>query len=167
MSMYSTSVPVFIHVLTNLSAILEIGEAYARDRKIDEAVMTSLRLTADMFPLSRQVQIASDVAKGGGARLAGMESPGFEDNETTFAELQSRIQRTIAFLEGLSADDFQGAEDRTIAFKAGPYELTFKGDAFLTRWALPNLYFHVTTAYNILRDNGVQLGKMDYLGSVQ
>ena len=117
-----------------------------------------------MFTLARQVQIACDVAKGCGARLSDTEAPKHEDTETTFEELQARIQKTIAFLETLSADSIDGTEAKDIQIKAGPYELQFTGADFLNKWALPNLYFHITTTYSILRHNGVEVGKMDYLG---
>ena len=162
--MYDTSVPVFIHFLNSLSAILKKAEAHCAAKKIDPAVMLGLRLTPDMFPLSRQVQIASDAAKGAGARLAGIEVPSFPDEEKTFEELEARIARTIAFLKGLDKKQFEGAEARSIALKAGGREMTFEGGAsFLETWAKPNFFFHLTTAYAILRQGGVELGKRDYL----
>lgn len=164
MSMYSSSVPVLVHFLNNLSAILDKGEAFAKEKEIDQLVLTAARLAPDMFPLSRQVQIASDVAKGCGARLSGTEAPSYEDTEITFVELQARIKKTISFLEGIPADSIEGTEDKEIKFKAGPYELEFTGAEYLHRFVLPNLFFHITTAYNILRHNGVAVGKMDFLG---
>ncbi|MDC1527903.1 DUF1993 domain-containing protein [Gammaproteobacteria bacterium] len=164
MSMYTSSVPVAIHFLGNLSKILEKAQAFCEEKKIEPTVLTSARLAPDMFTLARQVQIACDVAKGCGARLSDTEAPKHEDTETTFEELQARIQKTIAFLETLSADSIDGTEAKEIHIKAGPYELEFTGADFLNKWALPNLYFHITTTYSILRHNGVEVGKMDYLG---
>jgi hypothetical protein len=165
LSMYSSSVPVFKHFLTSLSNILKKGAEYAAEKKIDEKVLTQARLFPDMFALARQVQIASDVAKGCGARLAGVEVPSFPDTETTFEELQERITKTIAFLDSLPEEAINGTEQKQITLKAGPRELEFVGDFFLRQWALPNLFFHVTTAYNILRHNGVPVGKLDFLNN--
>jgi len=164
MNMYTASVPVAIRSLNNLSALLEKGEAFCEEKGIEGTVLTSARLAPDMFDLARQVMIACDVAKGCGARLSGTEAPKHEDNQATFAELQERIARTIAFLETLTADSVDGSEGKEITFKAGPYELEFTGGSYLNTFALPNLYFHVATAYNILRHNGVAIGKMDFLG---
>lgn len=164
LSMYSSSVPVLLHFLKNLSAILKKGADYAVEKKIDEKVLTGARLYPDMFPLTRQVQIACDVAKGCGARLAGMDVPKYEDNETTFAELQARVEKTMEFLKSLPAEKIDGTEKKQVKITAGPRELEFVGDFFLRNWALPNVYFHITTAYNILRHNGVAVGKMDFLG---
>lgn len=164
LSMYSSSVPLFIKYLNNLSAILKKGEDHAAERKIEDRVLTGARLFPDMFPLSRQVQIACDTAKGCGARLAGGEMPSFEDKETTFAELRERVAKTVAFLQSLPEEKFADCEAREIKLKAGPYELEFIGVDYLTTWALPNFYFHLTTAYNLLRHNGVPVGKMDFLG---
>lgn len=163
LSMYSSSVPVFLHYLKSLSNILKKGADYAAEKKIDEKVLTGARLYPDMFPLTRQVQIACDVAKGCAARLAGIEIPKFEDVETTFAELQARIDKTVSFLKAVSAEQIDGTEQKQIKLQAGPRELEFVGDFFLRNWALPNVFFHVTTTYNILRHNGVPVGKMDYL----
>ncbi len=164
MSMYTSSIPAAIKCLNNLSAILAKGAAFCEEKGIDGTVLTSARLAPDMFPLARQVQIACDSAKGCGARLSGTESPKHEDNETTFDELQARIKKTVAFLETLKPESIEGTEDKEIKFKAGPYELEFTGQSYLCTFVLPNLYFHTTTAYNILRHNGVAIGKMDYLG---
>lgn len=164
LSMYSSSVPVFLHYLKNLSVLLKKGADYAAEKKVDEKVLTGSRLYPDMFPLSRQVQIACDVAKGCGARLAGVEVPKYEDNEVTFSELQARIDKTVNFLNTLSASQIDGSEQKQIKLQAGPRELEFVGDYFLRNWALPNVFFHITTTYNILRHNGVAVGKMDYLG---
>jgi hypothetical protein len=162
--MYSSSIPVFLHYLKNLSNLLKKGAEYAAEKKVDEKVLTGLRLYPDMFPLSRQVQIACDVAKGCGARLAGVEVPKYEDNEVTFSELQARIDKTVNFLNTLSASQIDGSEQKQIKLQAGPRELEFVGDYFLRNWALPNVFFHITTTYNILRHNGVPVGKTDYLG---
>lgn len=164
LSMYSSSVPVFLHYLKSLSAILQKGAEFAAEKKIDEKVLTSARLYPDMLPLTRQVQIACDVAKGCGARLAGMEVPKYDDNETTFEELQARIEKTINFLKTIPEDKINGTEQKQVKIQAGPRELEFVGDFFLRNWALPNVFFHITTTYNILRHNGVVVGKMDFLG---
>ena len=167
MNMYDSSVPVFTHFLHSLSAILKKAEAHCVAKKIDPSVMLNLRLAPDMFALTRQVQIASDAAKGAGARLAGVAVPSFPDDEKTFEELQARIGKTIAFLSGLSKAQFEGAESRAISLKAGGREMNFTGFAYLETWAKPNFYFHATTAYAILRQGGVELGKSDYLAGGQ
>ncbi len=167
MNIYDASVPVFIHFLTSLSVILRKAEAHCAARKIDPVVLLQARLYPDMFALTRQVQIASDAAKGAGARLAGIPVPSFADEEKSFEELQGRIARTIEFLAGLNREQFAGAETRAISIKAGGRELNFTGAAFLETWAQPNFYFHVTTAYAILRHNGVELGKPDFLAGGQ
>jgi len=164
-SMYDNSVPMIIRALRNLSGILAKGASFAEEHGIDEKVMTGYRLYPNMFPLSRQVQIASDVAKGAGARLAGVEPPSFADEEATYAELQARIDRTVEFLESLTADQIDGSEAKEIVLKAGEQEFKFTGLDFLHGFALPNIYFHITTAYNIFRHVGVDLGKMDFLGA--
>ena len=163
-SMSNTSIGICRKMLGNLSHILAKGEASATARKIDPLVLTSDRLAPDMFPLTRQVQIACDASKNGLARLAGIEPPKFDDTEKTFAELQERIAKTIAFIDSVNPAQIDGSEDKEITFPAGPErKLTMKGHAYLTTWMLPNLFFHVTTAYAILRHNGVDVGKMDYL----
>lgn len=164
-SMHQASVPVFVHVLKNLATILVKGAAHAEAKKIDPAVLVQSRLFPDMFALVRQVQIASDSAKGGAARLAGVEPPPFEDNETTFAELIARANKTIAFLETLKPEQFDGSEDKTVTWTTRSGTKEMQGLPYLLRHVLPNLYFHVTTAYNILRHNGVELGKKDFLGN--
>ena len=165
LSMYQASVPVFVRQLKALSTLLAKGEAFAAEQGIAPADLIDARLAPDMHPLARQVQIASDSAKGVG-RLAEAEVPSFPDTETSFAELQARIANTIAFIEGLPADAFEGSETRTVVLKAGGRELSFTGETFLLHVALPNFLFHVTTAYAILRHKGVALGKMDYLGGM-
>jgi hypothetical protein len=162
--MYDVSVPVFIHFLNSLSAMLKKAEAHCAARKIDPSVMLGLRLAPDMFPLSRQVQIASDNAKGAGARLAGIPVPSFADEEKSFEDLQGRIARTIDFLTSLKKEQFDGAEARAVSLKAGGREVSFGGgSAYLETWAKPNFFFHLTAAYAILRQAGVELGKPDFL----
>ena len=164
LTMYDFSVPPLKRTLKNLAHILKKGEEYAEAKKIEPSVLMNSRLFADMFPLSRQVQIATDMSKGGVARLAGVEIPKYEDTETTFSELQSRISKTLAFIDSIQSAQLMGAETRDIHITARNVELTFKGQDYLLNWVLPNVYFHVTTAYNILRHNGVELGKPDFLG---
>lgn len=163
-SMYQASVPTFIHMLGNLSAILEKAVVYAEAKKIDPAVLVNGRLAPDMFPLSKQVQIATDGAKGCAARLAGLEPPRYEDNERTFPELVARIRKTIDFLATLTPEQIDGSEEKTITLKFHETTKTFAGMPYLLNYVLPNLYFHTTTAYAILRHNGVEIGKQDYLG---
>jgi len=163
--MHSCSIPYFVRALSNLSAILKKGAAHAEEHELDPAVLVAARLFPDMFPLSRQVQIACDVCKGAAARISGVEAPSHEDNEATFEELQERIDKTIGFLNSLPAEKIDGTEEKAINFQAGPYNLDFTGATYLSLWALPNIYFHVTTTYNILRHNGVVLGKIDYVGA--
>lgn len=165
LTMYDASVPVFIRTLGNLSAILEKGAAYAAAKKIDPSVLVNGRLAPDMYPLSKQVQIATDMVKGCSARLAGLEVPSYEDNESTFADLQARIAKTIAFMQTVSAEQINGSEGRTITLKLRGNEVNFLGQPYLLNFVLPNLYFHVTATYAILRHNGVDLGKLDFLGS--
>ncbi|MEX0962839.1 MAG: DUF1993 domain-containing protein [Pseudohongiellaceae bacterium] len=164
LTMHSSSIPCFIRSLNNLSAILTKGAEHAAEKEIDPTVFVTSRLFPDMFPLSRQVQIACDVCKGAAARISGVEAPSHEDNESSFEELQERITKTITFLESVPADKIDGTEDKHIKMQAGSFELDFTGATYLSMWALPNLYFHVTTTYNILRHNGVELGKIDYVG---
>ena len=166
-SMYDISVPAVINTLESMSAVLDKAIAYCAAKKIEQTVLTSYRLTPDMFPLSRQIQIMTDGVKGMGARLTGTEVPSFPDTETTFDELKARIAKTVAFLKGLKAEQFKDSETRDIALKAGPTELKFKGLAYVTTFVLPNLYFHATTTYAILRHVGVDIGKRDYLGNIQ
>lgn len=163
-NLYSASIPVFIRALRNLAGILEKGDAFVIDHGMDEKVVTGWRLYPNMFPLTRQVQIACDVVKGAGARLAGVDIPSYPDNEASFAELRARVEKTISFLNTLQEGQFAGAAEKQIKLKAGTQELEFRGDSYLQFWVLPNLYFHVTTAYNLLRCVGVELGKGDFLG---
>ena len=166
LSMYESSIPVFVRNLNNLSAILKKGADHAKEREIDESVFVAARLYPDMFPLSRQVQIACDVVKGAAARLSGIEAPKYEDNETSYEELYTRISNTVNFLDSLPEDKINGTEEKQIKMQAGPFELEFTGKDYVLTWAVPNLYFHVVTSYNILRHNGVDVGKMDFLGAV-
>lgn len=166
LSMYQASVPVFVRMFGNLSAILDKAAAFAEARKIDPSVLVNARLAVDMLPLSKQVQLASDAAKGAGARLTGSDVPSFADSETSFPELRTRIAKTVEFLRGLDAGQFDGSDSRDIVLKLKNGEMTFKGDAYLLNFVLPNFYFHLTTAYAILRHNGLDLGKMDYLGAL-
>jgi hypothetical protein len=152
-------------MLGNLSAILDKGAAFAEMRKIDPSVLVNARLAPDMLPLSRQVQIASDGAKGCAARLAGVEVPSYPDTETTFPELQDRIARTLEFLKTIAASQVDGSEERPVSLKFGGTPINLRGQDYLLTFALPHVLFHVTTAYDILRHNGVEIGKMDYLGS--
>lgn len=164
LTLHDVSVPVFSRTLRALDAVLAKAEAHAEARKIDQAVFLQARLAPDMFPLTRQVQIAADFAKGASARLAGVEVPGWPDEEKTFAELRARIARTLDYIAGLDKAAFVGAETRTISMTIGGQPRTFEGLPYLLHNALPNFFFHVTTAYAILRHNGVELGKRDYIG---
>ena len=161
LSMYQALVPVLLRQLGTLSEILKKGEASANG-----AALLDAKLAPDMFGLVRQVQIASDTAKGAVARLAGVEPPSMPDEETTFAELQARIEKTVAFIKTVPADKIDGSEDKTIELKAGPRSYTFTGQGYLLHFVLPNFFFHVTTAYAILRAGGVEIGKIDYLGGI-
>ena len=165
MSMYQASAPRFVNTLNNLSAILGKAQAHADAKKIDPLVLTSARLFPDMLALARQVQIACDSAKGAMARLAGVEIPKHEDTETTFAELQARIAVTVAFISGFKPAQIDGTDNKDVTLKARGKDTTFKGMQYLLGFAYPNFYFHVTTAYNILRHNGLEIGKWDYLGN--
>jgi hypothetical protein len=166
LSLYRASVPVLIRAFDRLTQILDKGVAFAGERKFDPELLVNARLAADMLPLARQVQLASDTAKGAAARLAGVAVPSFDDTEKTFPELHARIGKTVKFMESENEAQFEGAADRTIAFKAGPYQLRFTGESYLFTFVLPNFFFHITTAYDILRHSGVPLGKTDYLGEI-
>jgi len=164
LSMHQASIPMFVRALGNLSAILEKAAAHAESRKIDPLVFINARLAPDMFPLSRQVQAACDAAKGCAARLAGVEVPRFEDTETSFPELQARIAKTVAFIQDVKAAQVDASEDRTITLKLRGRDVTFSGRDYLLNFVLPNFFFHATTAYAILRHNGLEIGKTDFLG---
>ncbi len=165
-SMYQASVPAMIKTLSNLRNFLEKALTHAEAKKIDPSVLVNARLYPDMFPLSRQVQIATDMAKGAASRLAGQEVPRYEDNEATFPELIARLDKTIALLVTFKPGDIDGSEDRTITLPMRDRTLTFKGLPYLIDYVLPNVYFHTTTAFAILRHNGVEIGKKDFLGKV-
>jgi len=164
-SMYQASVPVLLHGLTNLQNIIGKAQAHAAEKQIDPAALTGDRLFPDMFPMYRQIYIATDLAKGCAARLAGLEPPVFDDTEMTFDELHTRIQKTIDYLKTFKAAQIDGSEERHIEQKTRNGSMEFKGLDYLCYFVLPNFYFHITTAYNILRHNGVELGKRDYLGN--
>ncbi len=164
-SMYTACVPVFTQILQALDGVLEKAEAYAAERKIEPNALLQARLFPDMFPLTRQVQIASDFAKSVSARLANVEVPAYEDDEQTFAELRVRITKTLAFIKNLSATQFDGSELREIVLRAGtPKEKKLNGQAYLLHYGLPQFFFHVTTAYALLRHNGLDIGKRDFMG---
>ncbi|MEO6138748.1 MAG: DUF1993 domain-containing protein [Luteimonas sp.] len=165
-SMYGASVPVFQQMLQALDDMLAKAEAYASARKFDPDVLLGTRLFPDMFALTRQVQIACDFAKSVPARLAGVEVPAYDDTEQTIAELHARIARTLEFLKGLDAARFAGSESRNIVLRPGtPKERTLEGQAYLLAYGLPQFFFHVTTVYALLRHNGVELGKKDFMGA--
>jgi hypothetical protein len=165
-TMYQASAQTFTHNLKNLSAMLKAAAADAKARGIDPSVLLNMRLAPDMMPLISQVRIVTDNAKGACARLAGVDTPVYADDETTFAQLQARIKTTLAFIRTLKAAQFEGSESREVVMKIPIGSLAFSGIDYLNGWALPNFYFHSTTAYNILRHNGVSLGKADFLGIV-
>lgn len=164
-SMYDVSVAVFTRMLGNLSAFLDKAAAHAESKNFDSKVLVDARLAPDMLPLTRQVQIACDFAKGCTARLADMEVPNKEDNETTLAELKARIAWTLEFIGSVKPERFAGAESRTIVHAMRTRTVTLPGLAYLTQFSMPNFYFHVTTTYAILRHNGVNLGKTDFIGA--
>ncbi|MEX2352826.1 MAG: DUF1993 domain-containing protein, partial [Gammaproteobacteria bacterium] len=161
-SMYQASIPVCIRALTNLEHLLRKGEEFADQKKIKPGVLLNSRLAIDMLPLLNQVQLASDTSKGAGGRLAGIEVPKFEDNEQTFADLYERIGKTVKFLGSIKPEQLDGSEDKIIVLKLPSEEIRFTGITYLFGFVLPNLGFHVSTAYNILRHNGVNIGKRDY-----
>jgi uncharacterized protein len=166
LSLYDTSVPVLKQLLTALGHILEKAEAHVAERKLEPAALLQARLFPDMFPFTRQVQIACDFAKGMSGRLAGVELPVEEDKEQSFAELRARVQRTLAFLGGLERAAFEGSEARPIVLRPGtPKERRFNGQDYLLHYALPQFFFHVTTAYALLRHNGLEIGKLDFMGA--
>ncbi len=164
-SMYHASAPRFANILKNLSALLDKAQAHCDAKKIDPLVLTSFRLYPDMLPFTRQVMIACDTAKGAVARLAGVEIPKHEDVEKTFEELKARIARTVEFVESFKPAQLDGSEEKTIVLKMRAREVTYAGMQYLLGFAQPNFYFHVVTAYNILRHNGVELGKTDFIGT--
>lgn len=164
-SMYQVAVPSLVRSLNNLVTILEKGAIHAEAKKIDPSILIASRLSPDMLPLSRQVHIASDIARRGVARLAGVEAPAIEDNETTFAELGDRLRNVVSFIESFTPEQIDGSEEKVITLSIGKETMTFAGQSYLLFFVLPNVYFHVTTAYDILRHCGVELGKRDFLGA--
>lgn len=164
-SMYAASVPVFTQVLNSLSAILDKAEAHATARKIEPSALLQARLYPDMLAFTRQIQIACDFAKGATARLAGVEVPKYDDTEVTFAELKARIAKVVAYMASLPQSQIDGSEERDITTSAGPNSKTFKGQQYLLHYALPQFFFHATTAYALLRHNGVEIGKRDFMGT--
>ena len=166
-SMYQASAATFIHKLSNLAAILEKAAAHAEAKGFDGRVLVNSRLFPDMLPLSSQIQIATDGVKGGVARLAGQQPPKYEDNEGTLPELVERVRKTIAYIKTFTPEQIDGSEERAITLQVGKHTLHFAGLPYLLDFVTPNFYFHITTAYNILRHNGVEIGKRDYLGEIQ
>jgi uncharacterized protein len=166
LSMYQSSVPVFERSLTAFLGILDKAEAHAEARKFDPANYLSIRLSPDMFPLSRQIQAFCDQAKNGSFRLAGKEPPALEDKETTIGELRKRIQTTLDLVKSINAKAMEGGEDREIVLPLGPNKMKMQGADYLLHFVLPNFYFHLTTAYDILRSGGVEIGKRDFMGAV-
>ena len=165
-ALYASSIPVFTQLLGGLSAVLTKAEGHAQARSIEPNALLQARLFPDMFPLLRQARVACDFAKSVAARLAGVEVPNFEDNEQTFDDLQARIAKTLAFIGSLAPAQFEGSETREIVTQAGtPKEKRFSGQSYLLNYGLPHFFFHVTMAYNILRHNGVEVGKKDYVGA--
>jgi uncharacterized protein len=163
-SMYAASVPRFVHILRNLSAMIDKAQAHVEAKNIDPAGLIAFRLFPDMFPLSRQVQVACDVSKGAVARLSGVGIPKHEDTEQTFPELKARIAKTIDFINTIKPEQIDGSEDKDLTVKLGKQEYEFKGMQYLLNFAYPNFYFHAATVYNILRHKGVELGKRDFVG---
>jgi uncharacterized protein len=167
LSMYQASVPVFLHTLEAVSAFLRKGAAHAVLRKIEPSVLLAMRLYPDMFPLTRQVQLTADFAKGTSARLAGVENPKFADDETSFEALEQRIAKTATFVRSLTPAQIDGSETREITIPIGGQPHSFRGQPYLLHFGLPNFFFHASTAYDILRHAGVELGKRDFLGSLK
>jgi hypothetical protein len=163
-SMYAASVPVFKQTLGSLADLLDKAEVHANEKKIDPNALLQARLFPDMFPLMRQIMIASDFAKGACARLAGVEVPKYEDTEQNFSDLKARVAKTLAFIDTLAASDIEGSEERDITTSAGPNSKSFKGQKYLLHYALPQFFFHATTAYAILRHSGIEIGKRDFMG---
>ena len=163
-SMYQASVPQLRKMLVNLTAILTKAEEHVAAKGIDGKVLVEARLFPDMFPLAKQVQIACDQVKFGLARLASVEAPKFDDTESTLTQLKERIAKTIAFMDGIKPEQIDGTEAKEIKFSIKEWNFEFVGQQYVLAWLIPNFYFHVTTAYNILRHNGIELGKADYLG---
>jgi uncharacterized protein len=167
LSLYDVSIPAYLHMLKNLAAVLDKAEAHARETGADVGGYLEARLAPDMHPFTRQIQMASDAAKGGAARLAGVAPPSFPDTETTWPELKARLAKTIAFVEGVKREQVDGREDATIELPLPGRTMTFTARDFLLQFSLPNFFFHVVTAYGLLRKEGAPLGKMDYLAGAQ
>jgi len=165
LTMYQASIPAFRHQIMALAKILAKGEEHANARKLDHSALIQCRLYPDMFPLARQVHIASDTAKSAAARLAGVEVPSWEDHETTFAQLRERCEKTDTYLATFKAEQIDGSEEREVVLKMRDGQMTFTGRQYLLTFAIPNFYFHVTTAYALLRQCGVEIGKRDFLGA--
>lgn len=166
LSMYQASVPVFVQYLRSLQVLLDKAKVMCATKKIDETVITGSRLAPDMFPLSRQVQIACDFAKGASARIAGADVPSWEDNEKSIDDLKGRIQKTLDFIQGFKPSQIEGSEGRDIKLKIRGNDVSMKGQSYLCHFAMGHFFFHATTAYNILRHNGVEIGKGDFIGAV-
>lgn len=165
LSMYQASVPPFTQFLTSLSGVLKKGAIYAEAKKFDPSVLIDARIAPDMFALARQVQIATDHAKGAVSRLAGVDVPSYPDTETTFDELQARIAKTLAYVKSFKPEQIDGSEGREIVLTFGTQKFPFNGQTYLIQFALPNFYFHTSMAYAILRHNGVDVGKRDFMGA--
>ncbi len=163
-SMYQVAAPVFVRALTNLQHVLKLGEAHAKEKNVEGSVLLQTRLITDMLPLVKQVQIATDMAKNGAARLAGVDPLKFEDNEASLDELYNRIERAIDYIKSFKPEQIDGSETRAITLKTRNGDLNFEGQAYLLHYVLPNLFFHCTTAYNILRESGANIGKADFTG---
>src|SRR5262249_25245586 len=163
LSMYQASIPAFVQMLNNISAIMDKAEADARNREIDPEVLLNYRLAPDMLPFVRQIQITADLAKGAAARLAGAEVPKHDDTEKTISDLKARLAKTVAFVQSFKPSDIDGSEDRGINLTLGEHTMKFKGQPYLVHFVMPNFYFHCTTAYDILRHCGVELGKRDFI----
>jgi hypothetical protein len=166
LSLFDVSIPVLVRGLNNLSTLIDKAAAYTEAKKLDPTALAQVRLFPDMFPLSRQVQIACDTAKGGAGRLAGVEIPKHDDTETTLPELKQRIAKTLDFVKGIKASQLEGAETRSIELKGPNRTLSFTGLSYVNHFVLPNFYFHASITYAILRTNGVEVGKSDYLGEI-
>ena len=164
MDFYDVSIAPLLRNLDNLLQILKAGEQYAEQKKVAPEVILNSRLYVDMYPLTKQVQLVSDMSKGAGARLAGLDIPQYADDESSFAELYIRIEKTMAFLQTITPEQLVGAAQKQVTLTIRKVDLQFSGQDYLQKWVMPNVYFHVTTAYNILRHLGVPLGKTDYLG---
>lgn len=164
LSMYQAAVPLFLRALSNLQHVLKLGEKHAKEKGVEGSVLLQTRLIPDMLPLVKQVQIATDMAKNGTARLAGVDPLKFEDNETSFEELHARIDRAIDYIKSFKPDQIDGSETRAITLKTRNGEQHFEGEAYLLHFVIPNLFFHCTTAYNILREAGTHIGKQDFIG---